>query len=275
MSGVAYTRLDVRDACGVVDRTPFKASLWWTQTRNRRVATVTLDELILTLCAITKERETQVRYRIQDWRRDGLLPAPRIVSANRNGKGGTRGDWGNEHVIGYRAIEALRPNNKPLTIVSLGLGYAHSRAYMRWWATLVREWSAEQAGAPMGTGDAMQWLIAHPIPEERLRQGPPPPTPVRVRLNTQRLQQLIPMARGATWTVEQLDRFLTSPCDGHESEEREALATMAGLFAVWAAVAQVETGQSVTWEDIDWQDCDARTKDGRWHLRTSPWFSTS
>ncbi len=270
MSNVhAFVRLDARDACGVTDPTPFLASLRW----NYGVGAMTLDELVLSLCSATRESESQVRYRIQNWRRDGLLPPPRIVSANRNGRGGTRGEWGPEHVIGYQVIEALRPHNKPLTIVSLGLGYAHSRAYMRWWATLVREWVTAQERPPMGAGDAMQWLITHPIPEERLRQGPPAPTPIRVRLNTQRLQQLIPIARGTAWTTEQLDRFLTTPCDGPESEEREALTTMAGLFAVWAAVAQVETGQSVTWEDIEWVERDAQTTSGTWHLRQSPWFA--
>ncbi len=273
MGDVAYVQLDVRDACGVVDRTPFKASLWWTHTRNRRVAAVTLDELILTLCAITKERETQVRYRIQDWRRDGLLPAPRIVSANRNGKGGTRGEWGHEHVIGYRAIKVLRPNNKPLTIVNAALGYGH--AHRAWWRQMVQEWVAEQQRPPMNWEDATQWWAEHPIPAEWLRQGPPSPKPFRVRLNTARLQQLIPMARGESWSVAQLDQFLTHPFDGPESAEREASETVVGLLAVWAAVAQVETGQPVAWDEIDWHDRDASTKDGRWHLRASPWFSTS
>ncbi|MCY0900249.1 MAG: hypothetical protein OWU33_15235 [Firmicutes bacterium] len=262
--------LDRQNAFGKVDLTPWECVR---ALRQQEREAMTKDELIHTVQAQTGESSSTVRFRIQNWARDRLLPPTRFVAAHGVGNRGTRGDYGPEHVIGYLAIHALRPHGKPLTIVDTALSLAAGHDYMTWMTHLLREWTAEQGRPAMSWTEGMEWLRAHPIPEERLRQGPPRPDPIRIRLNTQTLQRLIPIARAQVWSHEDLDVFLERTYPLNEKEHRAALADVLGLFAIWAAVAQSETGHPVSWQDIEWKNQDAHAITNTWRLSKSAWHA--
>lgn len=297
--------LDRRDSCGVVDLTPFEASLeWQSPSRDlppkdpleavmmvvcgrRRPKDMTLSELITVIRGITGESENQIRFRVQNWRRDGLLPTPPRVSANRSGSGGTRGEWGQEHVIGYLAIELLRPNNKPLSIVLPDVDQTMDRlASMANVVARILHEHPPDGGRRELYGEAMARAQRELLPliQEAWGQNLDPSAARRLRLNTSLLQELLPLARGETF--DELVAFEDPWRDAAPTSEgrtRELLKSE-GLRWVWRAVCQAECGkddrgewiaplkETVAIWDSDQRDALVfRANREMWRLSTSRW----
>jgi len=260
--------LDRRDACGILDPTPFAAVL-----RIRGVRNMTLEELIITICAITRESESQVRYRIQNWRRDGIIAPPHIVSANTNGRGGTRGDWGPEHIVGYQLVERLRPQGNPVTIVHRNLDQP--------WALSMAVSEVSQiifAKYPEFQGLTHREAVSHRGFREAFnaewaqRVRLEPSSPWRLRLNTKALQRLLPLARGERF--EELCHLWEAPWVGSQ----DIWMTLMGILRIWQVVAEIETKTPIAAPRADWEKNDAvvwsgTSSDGAivWRLSESKW----
>ncbi len=263
--------LDRRDICGVPDPTPFAAVLRIRELRERR--NMTLEELIRTICAITRESESQVRYRIQNWRSDGLLPAPLIVSANRNGSGGTRGDWGPEHIIGYQLIERLRPKGHPVTIV-----LSHLDQPLELIRTVSEISHIVLEKHPEFQNLTHRETISHRGFREAFnaewaqRVTLKPSKPLRLRLNTSALKNLIPLARGERF--EELCHLWEAPWVGSQ----DVWKTLEGILRIWQVVAEIETKIPLRATRAEWEKNDALVWSGTlsdqeivWRLSESKW----
>lgn len=258
--------LDVKNAYGFSDPTPWAAS--WELWRHRPV---TLSEFIAVIVERTGESASSVTYKVQNWRRDGLLPRPRLVKANGKGGRGTRGDWSAAHLIGYLAIERLRPHGKPLTLA--GPPVAVLESVGRPMSAYIHQVAKTMPGTP---------TLAE-ASREALKRGVPAPDPQtlravpwRIRLNTVALQRLIPVARGENrerlrYLLDGWRAVARDPIAAHQ----DALEAMA-LRYILAAVASVEMDQDVSFSQITWYEDDVlATEPGSnqtlWRLSRSPW----
>lgn len=261
-----------RNEYGFSDPTPAMAR--W------RVIIVTFEELVAAIAEKTGEHPKQVEHLVRAWIRDGLLPKPKIVPIP--GKRGTRGDYGEAAIIGYLAVKALRPKGKPLSLVFVEPDWEDSLARMNWFLEYGK-WLEREFGLKIGEIEALQKANALPPPPPELaekrdlleKRPKRKPTVRRVRLNTETLARLIPIARG-----ERPDNILFNV---GEKTPRE-LAEEAGedvwkvyleweaLHEIWKAVCKAETGMNPDRIDSRLGDVKAYL-DGKeiWRLSQSKW----
>lgn len=239
---------------------------------RRGRALVRREELELILSSKTGEPLKQVRANLLKWRQERLVRPPRIVPARGRGGRGTRGDWGADHLIDYLLLRNLRPHGKPLTLA--GPGWDQWVAGMKWalelqpaWEQRLKQiiaeyairtrnlppppavWSEEQAQRfEQGVDEALAM-----VPDDLWRALWVPPAEglpaARLRLNTERLRELLPVARGESPEDPRLRYGLS---DGFLGVLRVANALgkrpdavyleMQALDRIWTLVANVERG---------------------------------
>lgn len=261
-----------RNEYGFADPTAQAARFW--------VVIVTFDELVNLISDRTGENPRSVGHLIRAWIRDGLLPKPDIVPVP--GRRGTRGDYGQEFVIGFFAIRKLRPKGKPLSFVQAIPDVSVIRKQWRWFGRYL-DWVRETTGVDRLSElrQMEQEGALPPPPVEIMRQMPmeAPATDriIRLRLNTRELSRLIPVARG-----EAHPHFLSmAPTDFAEALGAEdpamGLLYVRAIEAIWAAVAEVESGHPPDRLAPDEEGDIVAEKDGKviWRLSTSQWKAAS
>lgn len=262
--------LPYKNAFDVPDPTPWEASRNVAKEAQKHI---TLSELINRLVMETNEPESAVRFRIQNWVRDRLLPRPRIVAAHGNKNRGTRGEYGDDHIIGYHVVKALRrPDGKPLSVMLPDPDNLF-RAVMAY-HDLIHRWIRQNLGDQPYSVNETQRLLQ--------RFGPPPmdtwnlssTQPWRLRLTTEVLGRLMPIARGESW--ESLRHLMDPwrPVASNAEVNRQELLDDEAIRMIWSKVCFVETGHEVSTYHIEWAQDDAVALLGGqpiWRFSTSSW----
>jgi len=190
----------------------------------------------------TGEQPDRVGYMVRSWIRDGLLPRPKIVPIP--GSRGTRGDYSEAVLIGYLAVKLLHPRGKPLTIRfdwPTKEEMEEAAEGLRWTAKYM-EWLRKEHGLSLSEIAALEDTGQLPPPppallEERALLAARPkrkPHTHMVRLNTQTLARLMPVARGEIDPEAWLNADDTTMLQGWEDYQV--------LMKIWEAVAEAETG---------------------------------
>lgn len=261
--------LPYKNAFDVPDPTPYEASKNLAMEAQERM---TLSELVNSLVTKTGDSDSVVRFRIQNWVRDGLLPHPRIVPAHGTDNRGTRGEYGDEHRIGYHVVEALRHQGKPVTVMLpdpdnlFRAVMAHHDLIHRW----IRQNLGEQPYKVSETRQLLQRFGPPPIESWNLSGA----QPWRLRLTTGVLGRLMPMARGES--PDALRRLMDPwrPVSSDPNINRQDMLYDEAIRTIWSKVCAIETNHQVPTYHIDWSDDDAVARiDGLpiWRLSTSRW----
>lgn len=261
--------LPYKNAFDVSDPTPHEASKNLAEEAKKRM---TLSDLINRLISETGDSDTVVRFRIQNWVRDGLLPHPRIVPAYGKDNRGTRGEYGEEHWIGYRVVESLRCHGKPITIMLPDPDNLFQSVMIH--HDFIHRWIRQNLGdEPYHAGETRQLLQRFgPPPMESWNLSPVQPW--RLRLTTDVLGHLLPMARGESPDAL---RRLMDPWREVSSDpniNRQELLYDEAIRTVWSKVCAIETGQQIPTYYIEWSDDDALAivdDSPVWRLSTSQW----
>ncbi len=220
----------------------------------------------------TGEQPDRVGYMVRSWIRDGLLPRPKIVPIP--GSRGTRGDYSEAVLIGYLAVKLLRPRGKPITISFEwpDLEFMEEVSEGLQWTAKYMEWLQKEHGLSLGDMLALETSRHLPPPppaliEERALQAARPkrkPTIHLVRLNTQTLARLMPVARGEIDPEAWLNADDLTMLQGWEDYQV--------LLKIWEAVAQAETG--IKPSNVALIDNDVIAYQGEeeiWRLTKSKW----
>ena len=261
--------LPYKNTFDVSDPTPHEASKNLAEEAQKRM---TLSDLINRLISETGDSDTVVRFRIQNWVRDGLLPHPRIVPAYGKDNRGTRGEYGEAHWIGFHVVESLRRHGKPITIMLPDPDNLFQSVMIH--HDLIHRWIRQNLGdESYHVGETRQLLQRFgPPPMESWNLSPAQPW--RLRLTTEVLGHLLPMARGES--PEALRRLM-DPWRKVSSDpkiNRQELLYDEAIRTVWSKVCAIETDQQIPTHHIEWMDDDALAiVDGSpvWRLSTSQW----
>ena len=278
---ISEPALPGRNEYGFSDPTPAMAR--W------RVIIVTFEELVAAIAEKTGEHPKQVEHLVRAWIRDGLLPKPKIVPIP--GKRGTRGDYGEAAIIGYLAVKALRPKGKPLSLVFAEPDWGNIADKWAWFFEYGK-WLEREFGFNIGQIDALQKANALPPPPPELaekwdlleKRPKRKPTVRRVRLNTETLARLIPIARGEkpeklddlylyyyVWGID-VPEELMSEFDQLEFDAVKFELKKRAVETIWKAVCTVETGQEPDKLEMKRNEV-VGYRDGKeiWRISNSKW----
>lgn len=247
--------LDPRNLYGFADPTPAAARWEW--------CFVTFGELVAAIAAKTGEQPRQIEHLVRAWIRDGLLPGPKIVPVP--GKRGTRGDYGDDIFIGYFVIKGLRPKGKPISFMTHD-PIIDGEIFSAWaeYQDRCLEWARGEYGF-----DAKRLMEMDQIPKpppalamqwgERLRRRQEQlanrkPNIRRLRLNTETLARLLPIARGErpgniedlylyyqVWDEEPSEE-LYSKFDNLRLNASELYLLVKAVRKIWEVACEEETG---------------------------------
>lgn len=278
-----------KNAFDKADPTPHQASV----NLARQACPLRRDEVVELLADETGEDPSVVGSRFDVWRAHKLIPPPRsIVPAHGKQGRGTRGDYGAEHIIGYRVILALRPRvqrgrrGQFLTIkttrpdrvfggeasrtnaTSAAIAEAVS-ALMRAYRHLPPRTPDPGRATEITRTDIVEAMthIASLLGEGEKASVAVALVPDRRRLNEHNLQRLLPLSRGVNREVlaRLADEHLT---DADQWLDRES------LLMIWSKVVAAEVHEDVTPRDFVWTPVDVvAMKDGQaiWCLSQSRW----
>lgn len=285
---ITQPALDPRNLFGFADPTP-AAACW-------EVFFVTIDELAEEICSRTGEKPSQVKHLVRAWIRDGLLPKPKIVPVP--GRRGTRGDYGDAVLMGYFIIKGLRPRGKPVSIMTPD-PVIDGETFSAWaeYQTRYMEWLHKEKGFTVKQALALESRGQLPIPPhdlerlwgERLRKrrellAKRKPNIRRLRLNTETLARLLPIARGKrpqnledlylyhqAWG-EEPPKELKLSFDKLRLNASELYLMVKAIREIWKVACEEETGKRPSSLEILGGDVTAyHNAEEVWRLSESRW----